>query len=351
MNEVPSHTMKTLQMAARINVDNEKKESFGQFFGFIARFKKNYDNQTELYSRYQRFASAISRVEQLNQEHKGNAQFELNQFADLTPEEFLERHAGSRMPEKASEARTYINFGTETRARSTTAGGNDFDSTNRTRSKRSYLPYSYDMRDENLITGVRDQGQCGCCFIFASLEGIQGAYAKKYRTRVRLSVEQILSCYQDAVPHSQCNGGNTEDVLQFVAKYGVARDSDYPFTSSDGYAGTCQNENRENYSTGFSHVRGEEEDMKEALYNYGTLVVGMDAEDLQYYSRGIFSPSGRSNQINHSVNIVGWGEENGTPYWIVKNSWTNRWGENGYFRITRGYNTALIESYVQVALV
>jgi cathepsin B len=61
----------------------------------------------------------------------------------------------------------------------------------------------------------------------------------------------------------------------------------------------------------------------------------------------------------HAVRIIGWGEENGTPYWLVANSWNSGntnifcstniildWGENGYFRIRRGTNEAGIEGSV-----
>lgn len=48
----------------------------------------------------------------------------------------------------------------------------------------------------------------------------------------------------------------------------------------------------------------------------------------------------------HAVKIVGWGEENNINYWIVQNSWSDRWGENGFFRIIRGTNACYFESMV-----
>ena len=48
----------------------------------------------------------------------------------------------------------------------------------------------------------------------------------------------------------------------------------------------------------------------------------------------------------HSVKIIGWGSENGTPFWLIANSWNEDWGDQGFFKIKRGSNECGIEKEV-----
>jgi hypothetical protein len=47
----------------------------------------------------------------------------------------------------------------------------------------------------------------------------------------------------------------------------------------------------------------------------------------------------------HAMTLVGWGEENGIPYWLVQNSWGRSWGEDGMGRIRMGVNAAGCEDW------
>ncbi|KIH54151.1 papain family cysteine protease [Ancylostoma duodenale] len=82
--------------------------------------------------------------------------------------------------------------------------------------------------------------------------------------------------------------------------------------------------------------------------NYGPVVASMVVyTDFYDYKEGIYVHTGGSEEGGHAVKIIGWGKENGTPYWLIANSWNTDFGENGgYFRILRGSNHCKIEQNV-----
>ena len=63
-----------------------------------------------------------------------------------------------------------------------------------------------------------------------------------------------------------------------------------------------------------------------------------------YYAGGIYQHETGDFLGGHGIIISGWGVEDGTPYWIIRNSWGPKWGENGYFRMIRGTNDCQLET-------
>jgi cathepsin C len=105
----------------------------------------------------------------------------------------------------------------------------------------------------------------------------------------------------------------------------------------------------------------DEESMMKEIYENGPIIVAINATpELYYYSKGIFHSDAKKTEgtyeknvkpwefTNHAIVCLGWGEEtvddNVVKYWILKNSWGESWGENGYFKLTKGSNMASVEA-------
>lgn len=85
--------------------------------------------------------------------------------------------------------------------------------------------------------------------------------------------------------------------------------------------------------------------MKQEIYARGPIGCGIDATpEFENYTGGIYSQKKLFVQINHEISVVGWGVENGTEFWVGRNSWGTYWGESGFFRIQMGSNNLGIET-------
>ena len=94
----------------------------------------------------------------------------------------------------------------------------------------------------------------------------------------------------------------------------------------------------------YGEVHGEQ-DMMQEIYNRGPIACGIAVPHaLMNYTGGIFEDHTGDKDIDHIISVVGWGVENGTKYWIIRNSWGTHWGEQGFFRLIRGINNIAVES-------
>jgi len=222
------------------------------------------------------------------------------------------------------------------------------------------LPESYDWRNVNgksFVTPIRNQGQCGSCYSFASMGCLEAGVAIATNGRIMpvFSPQYIVSCSN----YSQgCDGGFPYLIAgKFAQDYGVILEQDMPYLGHDQ---TCPKVYvPQVYVSDYGYVGGfyggcNEALMRLALVKKGPLVIGFNVtNDFMHYKTGIYTKpelqetSDGFNPFevtNHAVLVVGYGEENGVKYWIVKNSWGTEWGEDGYFRIRRGTDELGLES-------
>ncbi|KAG8227420.1 hypothetical protein J437_LFUL000429 [Ladona fulva] len=222
------------------------------------------------------------------------------------------------------------------------------------------LPESFDWRNVsgvNYVSPVRNQESCGSCFAFASAAMMEARIRIKTNNEKQpvFSTQDIVSCTAYA---QGCSGGFAYLIAgKYGMDYGLVEEDYNPYQGIDTACTTPKDAPR-HYTAEYSYVGGyyggsNEENMMLALVENGPVAVGfMVYPDFKQYSGGVYQYTGLSSRfnpfviVNHAVLVVGYGveAETGMKYWIVKNSWGDGWGLDGYFLIRRGTNEVGMES-------
>jgi len=209
------------------------------------------------------------------------------------------------------------------------------------------VPKTVDWRNEGVVSPVKDQGQCGSCWTFATSETIESSWALATGQPPILSEQQILDCTPN--PNQcggtgGCGGGTAELAMaQIIKSGGLSSEWTYPYRSywGNNYP-TCNISARtppaaklQSYVTLPSN---EYDPLLEASAHIGPLAITVDASSWSNYESGIFDGCNQTHpDLDHAVQLVGYGEDkaSGTSYWLVRNSWSPAWGEDGYIRLRR----------------
>jgi len=201
----------------------------------------------------------------------------------------------------------------------------------------SALPTSVDWRTQNAVTPIKDQGQCGSCWAFSTTGALEGIVAIKTGTLTSFSEQQLVDC-SSSYGNEGCNGGLMDQAFQYIVdKKGLCSEASYPYKAVDGSCKTCTVVSGSNIS-GYQDVAANSESSLQAAVAGQPVSVAIEADTMvfQFYSGGILSDPSCGTQLDHGVLAVGYGTDSaGKAYWIVKNSWGNSWGEQGYIRLAR----------------
>jgi len=190
---------------------------------------------------------------------------------------------------------------------------------------------------------IRDQAQCGSCYSFSTVGSLEGRLiiAEGLNpNNVDYAEQQIVDC-SHAYGNAGCNGGGMANSFLYIKETGgIMNESDYPYTAKDGDCKADSSKFKATVSGRTKITEGSESELEKAVTE-GPVSVAIDASHIsfQLYTNGIYDESKcSSTNLDHGVVAVGYGEENGTAYWIVRNSWGTSWGEDGYIRMVKGNN-------------
>uniref|UniRef100_A0A8R1DHS7 Pept_C1 domain-containing protein n=1 Tax=Caenorhabditis japonica TaxID=281687 RepID=A0A8R1DHS7_CAEJA len=250
----------------------------------------------------------------------------------------------------------------------------------------SAIPDSFDSRAQwptcTSISTIRDQSSCGSCWAVSAAETISDriCIASNGQTQVSISADDINACC-GLLCGNGCNGGYPIEAWRHYVKKGYVTGGSYteksgckpypyapcehhvngshyqPCPSSMYPTDKCEHSCQAGYPLTYQQdlhfgqsayaVSKKATEIQKEILTHGPVEVAFTVyEDFEHYSGGVYVHTAGSNLGGHAVKMLGWGVDNGTPYWLCANSWNEDWGENGYFRILRGVNECGIESGV-----
>lgn len=204
------------------------------------------------------------------------------------------------------------------------------------------LPESLDLRDK--MQPVKDQGDCGSCYTFS------GVSVLEYHAGVSISEQKIMDCSSSTNgPSYGCDGGWPENIFEYAKNSPVVLEKDQPYQQKNLPCNqTCEGSviKVERYgSVDQEKDKDSETRIPYILNTHGPVAVAIDVgttELLMSYENGTFPGIACGTEIDHAVTIVGYTPE----YWIVRNSWSPDWGDNGYFYLERDVNACGVGTYI-----
>jgi len=316
-----------------------------EWIAYKAKYKKHYADDVDEQQRYALFQEAKTRVAGLNELNGGGNVFGINWMSDRHDVETYKR--GLVKPKDFKATAPVLKFET------------------------SRAPTSINWRDTEAVTGIKNQGQCGSCWAFSATEAIESQMilGTGGKFAVNLSPQQVASC--TPAPAMGCNGGFTEKAYDYVksapglanaffieyeqsltqsqetmlcssiqakvdAINGTMKQLQGAYAQVSGYsyavppctAGSCENQDLKGFAAALERT---------------PLSICVNAGAWNDYVGGVMTsaacgPMGAMYQ-DHCVMATGFNTTAPTPYWIVRNSWSDTFGENGYIYLEMAKNT------------
>merc|ERR1719423_54084 len=199
---------------------------------------------------------------------------------------------------------------------------------------------SLDWRSSGFVTPVKDQKQCGSCWAFSATGSLEGQHFKKTGNLVSLSEQNLVDCSRPEGDMG-CEGGIMDYAFKYISLKGIDSEKSYPYLAKDESCNFNPNHVVATLKGCVDIEQGDENALRQAVSTVGPISVAIDAShrSFQLYSEGVYYESEcSSTRLDHGVLAVGYGTEDGTAYWLVKNSWGKSWGMKGYLKMSRNRN-------------
>ncbi|MCK0538909.1 C1 family peptidase [Alcanivorax quisquiliarum] len=291
---------------------------------FKATYNKTYSSANEENDRMEIFLDNKNRIDKHNQLYKNGLvsyTMGVNKFSDMTETEFRSFYTGSLNPGQSFRRESSLN------TNRLLLGGGD-------------LPRSVDWREANWVTPVKEQKECLSCWIFSAVGAVESQHYNKTGELVTLSEQNVVDCVNAPVDEGHCRIGWMDTAFEYILNNGIDTEESYPYEAE---IKECRFDPSKIGATitGYADLPpGDEKVLKRAVATVGPVSVAIDSKDgdFQHYKNGVYHSDtclNTEDKLDHALLVIGYGKENGQPYWLVKNSWGTTWGEDGFGKIAR----------------
>lgn len=273
------------------------------FTTYKSRFNKAYATPQEEMHRLINFWKSYERVSAKNSANKGYTSA-VNMFSDMSKEEFKAKYLGYRpKTQRSGEVEFSLLNGVPS---------NDVDWRTKT----------------GVVTPVKDQGQCGSCWAFSTTGAVEGSAAVlSGKAGLSFSEQQLVDC-SSSYGNEGCNGGLMESAFQYIQANGITTEDEYPYKARDQ---TCKTKVGVYKVKGYKNVPEKSSAALANAVDQQPIAIAIEADEIMEYDSGVFDDTSCGRALDHGVLLVGYTAD----AWIVKNSWSKSWGEDGYIRFSR----------------
>tara|TARA_Y100000389_G_scaffold191790_1_gene218488 strand:- start:1718 stop:2686 length:969 start_codon:yes stop_codon:yes gene_type:complete len=281
-----------------------------EFEKFKSKYKVSYSTYSEELFRKNTFCDNLERINDFNSNPIHNHKLEVNQFSDKVKHERKRKKFNKQF------------------AKTRNCLSQNYD-------ESIELPEEVDWLQNGAVTHVKDQGQCGSCWAFSTTGAVEGAWSITNNALLSLSEQQLIDC---SVRYGDfgCNGGMPDNGFEYIIDNGICKENEYQY---EGVSSVCDVTNCTDVVSVSYCVDVVPNDQFALSYAVAdtpvSVAIQADTFIFQHYKSGVITESSCGTNLDHAVLVVGYGTENGIDYWLVKNSWGETWGNNGYVKIAR----------------